>query len=272
MLRVRKAMENKNQKRFVLIHGVCHGAWTWDKVKTQLEVAGHCVTAVDLAASGINMTKVEEIQTLNDYCKPLLEFLSSLGSDDGKVIVVAHSMGGISAALAADSFACKIAAIVFLTAFMPDTINPPAYVYEKLLRSIPQEEWLDTTCVNYGKPDFPLQYTLLGPKFMAKKMYQNSPVQDLEVVKTLVRENPLVTNNLAGTRSFSEEGYGSVTRIYIVCREDLVEVEDYQRWMISNFPPKEVMEIKCADHMPMFSKPQEVCALLLEIANKYCKN
>jgi polyneuridine-aldehyde esterase len=42
--------------------------------------------------------------------------------------------------------------------------------------------------------------------------------------------------------------------------------------MISNFPPKEVMEIKCADHMPMFSKPQEVCALLLEIANKYCKN
>ncbi|KAL9300428.1 putative methylesterase 6 [Arabidopsis thaliana] len=243
MLRVRKAMENKNQKRFVLIHGVCHGAWTWDKVKTQLEVAGHCVTAVDLAAS-----------------------------DDGKVIVVAHSMGGISAALAADSFACKIAAIVFLTAFMPDTINPPAYVYEKLLRSIPQEEWLDTTCVNYGKPDFPLQYTLLGPKFMAKKMYQNSPVQDLEVVKTLVRENPLVTNNLAGTRSFSEEGYGSVTRIYIVCREDLVEVEDYQRWMISNFPPKEVMEIKCADHMPMFSKPQEVCALLLEIANKYCKN
>jgi len=64
--------------------------------------------------------------------------------------------------------------------------------------------------------------------------------KDLEVVKTLVRENPLVTNN--------------------------------QRWMISNFPPKEVMEIKCADHMPMFSKPQEVCALLLEIANKYCKN
>jgi len=96
--------------------------------------------------------------------------------------------------------------------------------------------------------------------------------KDLEVVKTLVRENPLVTNNLAGTRSFSEEGYGSVTRIYIVCGEDLVEVEDYQRWMISNFPPKEVMEIKCADHMPMFSKPQEVCALLLEIANKYCKN
>ncbi|XP_010429309.1 PREDICTED: putative methylesterase 6 [Camelina sativa] len=265
-------MEKTHQKQFVLVHSVCHGAWTWYKVKTQLEDAGHCVTAVDLAASGTNMTKVKEIQTLKDYSKPLLEFLSSLGSDDDKVILVAHSMGGIPAALAADTFPCKVAAIVFLTAFMPDTRNPPAYVYETFLRSIPQEEWLDTTCGNYGEPDCPLQYTLLGPEFMTKKMYQHSPNQELESAKMLVKANPLVTNNLAGTRSFSEEGYGSVTRIYIVCGEDCVVSEDYQRWMIMNFPPKEVMEIKCSDHMPMFSTPQEVCALLLEIADKYCLN
>uniref|UniRef100_A0A1J3I7Z1 Methylesterase 4 n=1 Tax=Noccaea caerulescens TaxID=107243 RepID=A0A1J3I7Z1_NOCCA len=85
----------------------------------------------------------------------------------------------------------------------------------------------------------------------------------------LVRVNPLATKNLVGTRSFSKEGYGSVTRIYIVCGEDLAISEDYQLWMIKNFPPKEVMEIKDADHMPMFSKPQELCALLLEIADKY---
>ena len=85
----------------------------------------------------------------------------------------------------------------------------------------------------------------------------------------LVRVNPVVTNNLAGTKSFSEERYGSVTRIYIICGEDNMIPEDYQRWMISNFPVKEVMEIKDADHMAMFSKPHEVCALLLEIACKY---
>jgi len=67
------------KKRFVLVHAVCHGAWSWYKVKTKLEAAGHCVTAVDLAASGINMTIVEEIQTLMDYSKPLLNFMSSLG-------------------------------------------------------------------------------------------------------------------------------------------------------------------------------------------------
>lgn len=125
----------KNQKRFVLVHGVCHGAWCWYKVKPHLEAAGHTVTAVDLAASGISTTRVEEIQSLQDYSKPLLEFLSSLGSDEEKVIIVAHSMGGIPAALAADIFPHKIAAIVFLASSMPDTKNPPAYVFEKVLPS-----------------------------------------------------------------------------------------------------------------------------------------
>uniref|UniRef100_A0A1J3H7R4 Methylesterase 4 n=3 Tax=Noccaea caerulescens TaxID=107243 RepID=A0A1J3H7R4_NOCCA len=125
-------MEKENQKQFVLVHGLCHGAWCWYKVKTMLEAAGHCLTAVDLAASGINMTRLEEIQTLKDYTKPLLEFLSSLGSDEDKVILVAHSMGGIPAALAADIFPRKIAAIVFVTSFMPDTRNPPAYVIDKV--------------------------------------------------------------------------------------------------------------------------------------------
>ena len=84
-----------------------------------------------------------------------------------------------------------------------------------------------------------------------------------------MRPNPFVTNNLAGTRSFSEEGYGSITRIYIISGESNIVLEDYQRWMIRNFQPKEVMEIKDADHMAMFSKPQELCARLLEIACKY---
>ncbi|CAH8263246.1 unnamed protein product [Arabidopsis lyrata] len=178
-------------------------------------------------------------------------------------------MGGIPAAVATDIFPCKIAAVVFLAAFMPDTRNPPAYVFEKLIRSIPREEWLDTVFGRYGNPDCSLESALLGPNFMAKKVYQLSPVEDLELAKMLVRVNPLVTNNLAGARSFTEEGYGSVTRIYIICGEDNIVPEDYQRWMISNFPVKEVMEIKDTDHMAMFSKPQKLCALLLEIADKY---
>ncbi|KAL0897803.1 hypothetical protein Bca101_081764 [Brassica carinata] len=220
----------ENQKRFVLVHGICHGAWSWYKVKTHLEAAGHCVTAVDLAASGINMTKVEEIQTLKDYTKPLLDIMDSLASEE-KVVPVAHSMGGIPAALAADIFPCKTAAFVFLTSVMPDTKIPPAYVVVKLVASIPPEEFVDTVFGCYGAPDLPLETSLLGPRFLTKKCYQLSPVEDLELAKMLVRE--------------------------------------YQHWIIRNFPPKEVIKIKDADHMPMNSKPHELCARLLEIADKY---
>ncbi|CAA7055324.1 unnamed protein product [Microthlaspi erraticum] len=261
----------KNKIRFVLVHGVCHGAWCWYKVKPLLEAAGHAVTALDLAASGISTSRVDEIQTLEDYSKPLLDFLSSFGSDDQeKVILVAHSMGGISAALAADIFPNKIAAVVFLTATMPDTKHPPGYPYETFVPSVPQE-LLDTVFRSYGTRDHhSLRTVLFGPKFMAKKLYQLSPLQDLELAKMLVRENPaLATDNLAGTKTFTEEGYGSVKRIYMICGEDDLMSEECQRLMISNFPPNEVMEIKDADHMPMFSKPQELCALLLEVADKY---
>ncbi|KAG2244125.1 hypothetical protein Bca52824_094018, partial [Brassica carinata] len=119
------------RRQYVLVHGGCHGAWCWYKIKPMLEHTGHHVTVVDLTASGVNMSKVEEIQTLEDYAKPLLQVLKSFGSDD-KVILVAHSMGGISAAFAADMFPRKISVAVFVTSFMPDTTNPPSYVFEKV--------------------------------------------------------------------------------------------------------------------------------------------
>ena len=96
-----------------------------------LEHSGHRVTVFDLTAHGVNMSRVEDIQTLEDFAKPLLEVLESFGSDD-KVILVAHSLGGIPAALAADMFPSKISVAVFVTSFMPDTTNPPSYVFEKV--------------------------------------------------------------------------------------------------------------------------------------------
>lgn len=118
-------------KQFVLVHGGGHGAWCWYKIKPVLEASGHRVTVVDLMASGVNMSKVEEIQSLEDYSKPLLEVIESFGSED-KAILVGHSLGGISVALAADMFPSKISAAVFVTSFMPDITNPPFYVFQKV--------------------------------------------------------------------------------------------------------------------------------------------
>lgn len=122
------------KKHFVLVHGACHGAWCWFKLKPLLESFGHRVTALDLAASGINPKQLHQLRTFADYTYPLLEFMASIPLHE-KVILVGHSFGGMSLALAMEKFPEKILVAVFLTAFMPDTVHPPSYVLETVMIS-----------------------------------------------------------------------------------------------------------------------------------------
>lgn len=66
---------NKSEKHFVLVHGACHGAWSWYKVVAMLRSSGHNVTALDLGASGINPLQALQIPHQSDYFRPLMLFL-----------------------------------------------------------------------------------------------------------------------------------------------------------------------------------------------------
>ncbi|KAJ4962480.1 hypothetical protein NE237_022419 [Protea cynaroides] len=255
---------------FVLVHGACHGAWCWYKVKPVLESAGHRVTALDLAASGINMEKIYELRTMSDYTRPLLELMASLPPGE-KITLVGHSLGGINLALAMDNFPHKISAAVFLTAFMPDSATSPSYVLDQFLERTPADTWLDTQFSTHLDPVTPMPITtmLFGPKFLVSKLYQLNTSQDLSLAMMLIRTGSLFQEDLSKRKAFSKEGYGSVNRIYILCKKDLAINEEFQQWMIENNPVKEVMEIEDADHMAMMSTPNQLCCCLLDIANKY---
>ena len=108
---------NKKQgKHFVLVHGAGHGAWCWYKLKPLLEAAGHKVTALDLAASGIDLRKIEQLHTLHDYTLPLLELMESLPQEE-KAILVGHSLGGMNLALAMEKYPKKDLCCCFLGCF-----------------------------------------------------------------------------------------------------------------------------------------------------------
>lgn len=91
-------------------------------------------------------------------------------------------------------------------------------------------------------------------------------VQDLELAKMLVRPTRLFVDELSRECLLTEAKYGSVSRVYIVCEDDDVMEEDYQRWMVKNSPTQQVVSIKEAGHMVMLSKPQELCHCLLQVA------
>ncbi|KFK32713.1 hypothetical protein AALP_AA6G278900 [Arabis alpina] len=260
--------EEIKKKHFLLVHGVCHGAWCWYKVKPLLEASGHRVTALDLAACGIDITRsITDITTFEQFAEPLMKVLASLPSDE-KVVLVGHSFGGLSISMAMDKFPDKIFVSVFVAAFMPDTKHSPSFVLEKYSSDMPKDTWLDTTFVPYGSDSSGVEMTF-GTEFMKHVLYQLSPIEDLELGLMLKRPGSIFVSNLSKRRNFSEEGYGSVPRVYIVCKEDKTIPEDFQRWMIDNRPANLVIEMEETDHMPMFCKPQLLSNHLLEIAEKF---
>uniref|UniRef100_A0A453IX79 AB hydrolase-1 domain-containing protein n=1 Tax=Aegilops tauschii subsp. strangulata TaxID=200361 RepID=A0A453IX79_AEGTS len=129
-------------KHIVLVHGACVGGWAWFKVATRLRDAGHRVSAPDLAASGVDPRPLREVPTFRDYTKPLLDLLECLPPGE-KVVLVGHSLGGVNIALACELFPEKVAAAVFLSAFMPDHRSSPAYVLEKFVEG-GTLDWMDT--------------------------------------------------------------------------------------------------------------------------------
>lgn len=92
--------------------------------------------------------------------------------------------------------------------------------------------------------------------------------QDLTLALSLVRPLRLLSD-VAFSSEHTNEKYGLVPRIYIVCDQDNVYHEDFQRWMVENNPTDEIKMITGSDHMVMFSKPRALCSCLQDIEEKY---
>lgn len=107
-----------SSKHFVLVHGSCHGAWSWYKLIALLKSSGHTITALDLAASGVDLNRANDLPSISDYFKPLRKFMAGLHLHE-RVILVAHSLGGLAISQAMEIFPHKISVAVFVTALMP---------------------------------------------------------------------------------------------------------------------------------------------------------
>jgi pimeloyl-ACP methyl ester carboxylesterase len=79
---VQVVLENLETKKIVLVHGEGFGAWCWYKTISLLEEAGLDPVALDLAGSGIDHTDANNISTLEEYSKPLIDYLSKLPENE----------------------------------------------------------------------------------------------------------------------------------------------------------------------------------------------
>lgn len=128
-----KATNKNHNFHFVLVHGAGQGGWCWFKLLHLLRSAGHRATALDLAAAGADPTKLEDVTSIHRHSQPLMDFFKALPPQD-KVVLVGHSFGGLIISLAMERFPNQILVAVFVTAYMPHFISPPATLVLKVIQ------------------------------------------------------------------------------------------------------------------------------------------
>ncbi|KAL3685156.1 hypothetical protein R1sor_003178 [Riccia sorocarpa] len=256
-----KSLDYEEEKpEVVLVHGSCLGAWNWFKVQAALEDKGYKVTALDLLGMGRDRTPVDQITSVAMFAKPLTDYLASVPN---KVILVGHSLGGVSISFAMELLPQKVSKAVFVTACMPrnnqsalDTFPPD--LFPGLVSS-------GAVIINFGNGPNSLPTSFSVSSSIAEIINNESPKELVDLELSLLGSNPYAP--LVEPLTLTKEKYGSVRRFYIVVGKDHLFFPDtYQKPLIeANGPVEQVFDVKGGDHCVFFSKPKELTDLLIRI-------
>jgi pimeloyl-ACP methyl ester carboxylesterase len=240
--------------RFVLVHGAFCGAWIWGPLGERLKSKGHSVDAFDLPGLGEDRTPVKEI-TLDASAD---RFCAALASHPEPAIVIAHSMGGIIATHGAARCPERVAAIVYVAAFLPrngqsllDLTKLPEGAGDQVQASIVLE----------GEP--PIAIMPAGASRYA--LYDCCP-PDL-AAWAIKKQRPQPVGPFIAPVSIPPGALDRVDRYYVMCTQDRAVPPALQRRMISENRCVEVVELS-TDHTPQLSKVEELAKALDRFAEK----
>jgi pimeloyl-ACP methyl ester carboxylesterase len=235
---------------FVLVHGAWHGGWCWRKIVPLLESAGHRVDALDLPGHGENPAPVSEM-TLDANARLVADRVEAAGEP---VVLVGHSMGGISITQAAELVPERIATLVYVTAFLPGDGQSLVQLAD-------------------GDPSALVQPNLVVDEAAGSCVIDEQARQAVffgecseEDASWAVAQ--LVPESLAAVAApvrITDERAGAVARAYIECERDRAISIAKQRQMWADRPCAQVFTLD-ADHSPFLSRPRELAEHLLAVA------
>ncbi|MFZ5779451.1 MAG: alpha/beta fold hydrolase [Pseudomonadota bacterium] len=235
---------------FLLVHGACTGGWCWEKVVPLLEAHGHKACAPDLPGLGDDPTPPANV-TLADNVDKLARILDRT---DGQVVLVGHSLGGVTISQLAEARRRKIKALVYVCALLP-----PSGKTGRDMTSLEPDAMFRLS--RQVSPDG-LTYTFARDKLPALFYADVSPEDRYRAMERL-RPQPLAISTTPVT--LTEERFGSVPRWYIECKFDDAIRLNLQRAMVK-MTPCTVISMDCG-HSPFYSNPEELVEHLEAIAN-----
>ena len=217
-----------------------------------MKTAGHALEAFDLPGLGDDHTPVNEISL--DSCADRL--CGVLKNRPEPAIVVGHSMGGIIATHGTARCPERVAALIYVAAFLPrdgqsllDLTRLPEGAGDQVQANIVIEGDPPVAVM----PDGASRYALYGccakdVAAMAIERHRPQPVA------------PFVT-----PVSIPPGALDSIERYYVICTQDRAIPPALQRRMIRENPCAEVVELN-TDHTPQLSMTEELAMELHRFA------
>jgi pimeloyl-ACP methyl ester carboxylesterase len=234
--------------RFVLVHGAFFGAWEWEPLIGPLEAKGHTVETLDLPGSGDDQTPAAEVG-IEEYAAKICEVLGQ----GEPAVLVAHSMGGMPVTQAGVNCPDKIAAMVYVTAFLPqDGQNLVG------LTEFPEGEG-DQVQANVV-PDADPPTTMTMPGEASRTAFYNL-CTDEQADWAIAKQRPQPFRAFIEPVSIPDGAFDDIPRHYVRTLQDNSCRPALQKRMLETAGITSVVELE-ADHAPQISKTEELADAL----------
>jgi pimeloyl-ACP methyl ester carboxylesterase len=237
---------------YVLIHGGCHGAWCWGRVPEQLRTAGHSAVAIDLPGRGDDASRAATV-TLEDYIERVATAVEAAGEP---VILVGHSMGGVTSSAFSERRPDSVARLVFLSAIVPADGEAGLPLF--------QEAGPDSVLLADGAIVIAADGSVatIPPEFAIPAFYERCSPQDVGWATPQLCPEPLVP--LMTPLTLTDTGFGTVAKTYIGATDDRTVPPAFQR-RLSDRAGAELQTID-SDHSPFLSATDQLVAQLTALA------
>ena len=236
---------------FVLIHGAWHGGWCWDKVKLILEKNNHTVVAPDLPGHGEDKTPIADV-SLDVYTERVCEVIDQQSEN---VILVGHSLGGLSITQAAEQRPDNIELLVYLTALLLKNGESRT--------SIRGREPGGSALPSIVEMHLEEGFSLLKNEGLKPTFYHDCSEEDIDRAKAKLGLQAL--KPMGAPVTTTNENFGKVRRVYVECLQDHALVPEFQKQMYTELPCEKVISLDTS-HSPFMSAPEELSNHLMSLS------
>src|SRR5215467_2643091 len=238
--------------RFVLVHGAFVGGWIWGPLIDRLKAAGHSAEAFDLPGLGDDRTPVSEV-TLDACAARLCEVLAAKPEP---AIVAGNSMGGVIATQGAARCPERVAALVYVAAFVPKDGQSLLD-----LTRLPEgaDDQVQANIVIEGEPPVAVM-----PAAASRQALYGSCSEDV-ADWAIARQRPQPVAPFVTPVSIPAGALDGIRRYYVLCARDRAIPPALQRRMIAENPFAEVIELD-TDHTPHLSMTNKLAEALVRFA------